>query len=53
VPLNGYFGMYKICAANSGKVDSIQVYSMFNDTGWHIVTVTTVWWWQKLGRDWQ
>jgi hypothetical protein len=29
----------------------IQMYLMFNHTGQQIVILTTIWWWQKLGRD--
>jgi hypothetical protein len=31
----------------------IQVYLMSDCSGQQIVILTTIWWWQKLGRDWQ
>jgi hypothetical protein len=33
--------------------DSIKVYLMSDHSGQQIVMLCTVWWWQKLGRDWQ
>jgi hypothetical protein len=34
-----------------------QIDHILTDTRWHsgqqIVILTTIWWWQKLGRDWQ
>jgi hypothetical protein len=34
-------------------IDSIQVYLMSDCSGKQIVILTTILWWQKLGRDWQ
>jgi hypothetical protein len=31
----------------------IRVYLMFNHSGQLTVIMTTIWWWQKLGRGWQ
>jgi hypothetical protein len=33
--------------------DGIQVYLMSDRSGQQIVTLTTIWWWRKLRRDWQ
>jgi hypothetical protein len=35
-----------------GKTHS-QLYYMADRSGQQIVILTTIWWWQKLGRDWQ
>jgi hypothetical protein len=29
-----------------------QVYLPFGHSGQQILILTTIWWWQKLGRDW-
>jgi uncharacterized membrane protein len=31
----------------------VQVYLMSDHSGQQIVILTTNWWWQKLGKDWQ
>jgi hypothetical protein len=35
------------------KGEGIRMYLMFDQSGQQIVKLTTIWWWRKLGTDYQ